>query len=147
MKQLTDTQLINLLSVTFGVTLITFGFLVRYYRNEIQRLFKHSELLSKGWKDCSESWNETINEVISRGNKILELVNSMNILKNQNIRYSKICRRLYDENQNLKLENQQIADNWSNIIKEKYELNVENQHLQEKIVELEKGKLKEKRKR
>jgi len=93
-----------LLSVALGVTLIIFGFLVKYYKNEIQRLFELTQTLNKGWKDCSESWNETINEVVSRGNKILELINSINILKNQNLRYSKICRKLYDNNQFLKLE-------------------------------------------
>lgn len=93
-----------LLSVAFGVTLILFAILTNYYRSETQKLFELTQILNKGWKHCSESWNETINEVILRGNKILELVNSINILKNQNKRYSKICRRLYDENQNLKLE-------------------------------------------
>lgn len=115
---------ILIISVAFGVTLIAFGFLVRYYRNEIQRLIEHSKLLDKVWKDCAKNWNISIEEMVLRGNKILELINSINILKNQNIRYSKICRRLYEENQNLK---------------------VEYQYLQEKIAELEKGKLKEKR--
>lgn len=126
-----------LLSVAFGVTLITFGFLVRYYKNDIQRLFEYSELLNKGWKDCSESWNETINEVVSRGNKILELVNSINILKNQNLRYSKICRRLHDENQNLKLEIQGVESLFFIMKKKENELEL-------KITELENKKKRKK---
>lgn len=93
-----------LLSVALGVTLVLFAILINYYKSETQRLFELTQILNKGWNHCSESWNKTINEVILRGNKILELVNSINIFKNQNLRYSKICRRLYDENQNLKLE-------------------------------------------
>jgi hypothetical protein len=55
----------------------------------------------------------------------------MNILKNQNVRYSKICRKLYNNNQFLKLEVDKL-----NLV-----LTLQN----EKIAELEKGKLKEKR--
>lgn len=119
-----------LLSVALGVTLILFVILTNYYRNETQRLFELTQTLNKGWKDCSESWNEIINEVISRGNKILELINSMNILKNQNLRYSKICRKLYDENQFLKLEVDKL-----NLV-----LNLQN----EKITELENKKKRKK---
>ena len=103
-------ETILIISVAFGVTLILFGFLVRYCRNVIQRLIEHSKLLNKGWKDCAKNWDITIEEMVSRGNKILELVNSMNILKNQNVRYSKICRRLYDKLYNEKLEHQAFIE-------------------------------------
>ncbi len=77
---------------------------MKYYRNEIQQLFDSKLDVINQWNQSLESWNETIKELVLRGNKILELINSMNILKNQNVRYSKICRRLYDENQSLNKE-------------------------------------------
>ena len=54
----------------------------------------------------------------------------MNILKNQNVRYSKICRKLYDNNQFLKLEVDKL-----NLV-----LNLQN----EKITELENKKKRKK---
>ena len=72
-------ETILIISVAFGVTLILFGFLVRYYRNEIQRLFDSKLDIVNQWNQSLESWNETIKELVLRGNKILELINTMNI--------------------------------------------------------------------
>ena len=74
---------ILVISVAYAITVILFGFLIRYYRNEIQRWVEYSCTLQNGWNNSTKGWNTTIEEMISRGNKILELINSMNILKNQ----------------------------------------------------------------
>lgn len=71
------------LSVVYVITLILFGFLISYYRDEIQdRVMIHKEL----FLDYCEviSYNE--------------------ILENQNLKYSKISRNLYNNNQDLRLE-------------------------------------------
>lgn len=99
---------ILILSVGYAITLICIGFLVRY-----------SNRLKNGWYDSVKYRIEILNELIERGNKILELINSINILKNQNVKYFKICRKLYEE----------------------------NKILQEKITELENNKLKPKPKK
>ena len=133
-----------LISVALGVTLIAFGFLVRYYRNEIQRLVDYSETLQNGWNNATKGWNETVDfvselasELRSKSNKILELINSMNILKNQNLRYSKICRRLYDENQNLKVEIQGVESLFQDMKNKANEFEL-------KVIELENKKKRKK---
>jgi hypothetical protein len=135
MKQLTDTQLINLLSISLGITVALFGVMVYYFRNELHRQIEHSNLLNKGWEDCAKNWNITIEEMVSRGNKILELINSNNILKLQNKKYSSICRRLYDENKNLKMDVQGLESLFVDMKNKTNEFEL-------KIAELEKGKLK-----
>lgn len=110
---------ILIISISYCITLICVGFLVRYYRNETQRWLDYSKILESGWKNATKGWNVTMQEMIERGDKILKLTHSLINVKNQNVKYSKICRKLYDE----------------------------NKVLQKKIAELEKNKLKKRGKR
>lgn len=119
-----DQTIIIVLSTCYSITVIVAVALIIYYNNQIQRLNNYLQSSYKSLDTIKEWKNELLETSKTKSNKILELVNSMNILKNQNLRYSKICRRLYDKN---------------------YLLKFENNHLKEKIAELEKGKLKEKR--
>ncbi len=108
---------ILIISVAYGVTLIAFGFLVRYYRNKIQKEFEFGNRMFNKYYD------------ISFRNGTVEKHNS---------KYSKICRRLYDQLHNEKLEHQAFIELFKlrgNKIKE----------LELKLAELEKSKLKEKR--
>lgn len=79
---------IIVLSVVYAITLILFGFLVRYYRNEIQRKIQYR--------------NEYMNHY-------LELCIRNSIIENQNFKYSTICRNLYNNNQDLRLELEKVA--------------------------------------
>lgn len=75
---------IIVLSVVYVITLILFGFLIRYYRNEIQNKFQFgSEYM----------------------NRYLDLCVKNTIIENQNFKYSNICRSLYNNNQDLRLDN------------------------------------------
>lgn len=74
---------IIVLSVVYVITLILFGFLVSYYRNEIQdKITIHKELFLD----------------------YCEVILYNEILENQNLKYSKISRNLYNNNQDLRLE-------------------------------------------
>jgi hypothetical protein len=69
------------LCVVYVITLILFGFLVRYYKDEIQnRVEMHNQL----FKD------------------FVDVILYNEILENQNLKYSKISRKLYNENKILK---------------------------------------------
>ncbi len=81
-------ETIVIMSVVYVITLILFGFLVRYYRNEIQdRVRIHKELFLD----------------------YCEVVSYNEILETQNLKYSKISRNLYNNNQNLRLSNTKVA--------------------------------------
>lgn len=114
-------ELIIILSVCYTITLFLCGVIFYFYNSEIEVL------------------NKVLNNLIK-----LFLIKSkkINILLNQNKKYSTICRRLYDENQNLKSYNKQLIEIWDNNIREKYDLNVEIEELKLKNQGLESKKLK-----
>jgi hypothetical protein len=81
-------ETIVIMSVVYVITLILFGYLVRYYRNEIQdRVRIHKELFLD----------------------YCEVVSYNEILETQNLKYSKISRNLYNNNQDLRLELEKVA--------------------------------------
>jgi hypothetical protein len=82
-------ETIVIISVAYVTTLILFGFLVRYYRNEIQRKIQYR--------------NEYMNHY-------LELCIRNSIIENQNFKYSTICRSLYNNNQDLRLDNSALLE-------------------------------------
>lgn len=151
MKQLTDSQLINLLSVGLGITFALSGVMIYYFRNEVQHLIeclnqsfkREQETLNEWYEKCKESnddnlrlikqkqnlidCNKLLNEDIIFWKEHLNSANQFGIIRSKhNKKYSTICRKLYNQNQDLKLENQGLI---------------------EKITELESKKLKERRKK
>lgn len=119
MKQLTDSQLINLLSVVLGLTAALFGIMIRYFRNEVHKEVKFGNRMF---------------------NKYYEISFRNGTVEKHNSKYSKICRKLYDENQSLKLENQGLESLFVDVKNKANEFEL-------KIAEIESKKLKERKKR
>lgn len=137
-------ELIIILSVVLGITLVLFVIMVWYYKSEIK--YKIETL--NYWSGIAKERNEENIRLIKEKQK---LINSCNGLENksqlrldriilldyQNKKYSKICRRLYDENNNLKLNNEGLESLFVDMKNKANEFEL-------KIAELEKGKLKKK---
>lgn len=144
MKQLTDSQLINLLSVGLGLTFALSGVMIYYFRNEIQFLVecldksfkREQDILNEWYEKCKESNDDNLRLIKEKQSYIdlynelynlhLKSISNSEKIELHNKKYSTICRKLYNQNQDLKLENQGLI---------------------EKITELESKKLKERRKK
>jgi len=81
--------IIIVLSIVYVITLILFGFLIIYYRNEIQKKVQFG----------NEFFNRYLNLCIQN-----------TIIENQNLKYSKISRNLYNNNQDLRLDNSALLE-------------------------------------
>jgi hypothetical protein len=77
------------LEVLYVITFILFGFLIRHYRNIIEKKVQFG--------------NEFFN-------RYLDLCVQKTIIENQNLKYSKISRNLYNNNQDLRLDNSALLE-------------------------------------
>lgn len=178
MKQLTDTQLIQLLSVILGITFALFGIMIYYFRNEVQHLVeflnqsfkREQENVTKWYEKCKEANDDNIRLIKEKKfyfdlyEKLFklhfEVCSKFEKLKEHNKKYSTICRKLYNENYNLKYDNKHLEEKCKNSSLEIEELKLKNQGLESlfadmknkanefelKITELESKKLKERKK-
>lgn len=79
----------------------------------------------KSHQNTLDYWGNSLKEMYLRGTKII-------ILLKQTQKYSKICRRLYEENQNLKLEVQGAESLFQDIKTKVNELELKIQELESK---------------
>lgn len=123
-------ELIFILSVILGITLVLFWIMVWYFKTELQykvnclnNSFKREqETIDECYKKIKESTDNEIRlikDIQEQFNIKKELVQKNSIFFKHNRKYATICRKLYNE----------------------------NKVLQEKIAELEKNKLKKREKR
>ena len=158
MKQLTDTQSINLLSVALGITFTLFGIMIYYFRNEVQFLieclnqsFKREQETLNEWYEKLKDSNDDNLRLIKEKQSYIDLYNELYNLHLKSIsnsekielhnkKYSTICRKLYDENYNLKFENKHLEEKCKN-------KSLEIEELKLQVENLNKNKLKERKKK
>lgn len=158
MKQLTDSQLINLLSVGLGLTFALSGVMIYYFRNEIQFLVKclnqsfkrEQETLNEWYEKLKDSNDDNLRLIKEKQSYInlyeklfklhFEVCSKFEKLKEHNKKYSTICRKLYDENYNLKFENKHLEEKCKN-------RSLEIEELKLQVENLNKNKLKERKKK
>lgn len=158
MKQLTDSQLINLLSVGLGLIFALSGVMIYYFRNEVQHLIeclnqsfkREQETLNEWYEKLKDSNDDNLRLIKEKQSYInlyeklfklhFEVCSKFEKLKEHNKKYSTICRKLYDENYNLKFENKHLEEKCKN-------RSLEIEELKLQVENLNKNKLKERKKK